>query len=304
MQFHFPGQTGFYKGKVRDVYFLEQDKLIILTSDRISAFDCILPATIPGKGQILNEIAAFMLQLTADICPNWLEATPAPNASAGKLCTPYKIEMVVRGNLTGHAWRCYRKGERTICGVSLPAGLKEYDELPEPVITPTTKADKGHDRDISREDILQQGLVDKIEYEQLERYARAIFSRGSAYAASKGLVLADAKYEFGKLDGKIYLIDEVHTPDSARYFYRSDLTSPPPSGVRHLSKEFVRSWLIAQGFTGMQGQVMPPVTDEQIANIRAVYVAVYEKLLSRPFVAASMSAAETEQHILDYLRRR
>lgn len=283
--FHFPGQTGYYKGKVRDVYsFAEQ--LVMVVTDRISAFDVVLPRAIPGKGQVLNQTAAYFLKATADIIPNWLLAVPDPNASAGLKCEPYAVEMVVRGYLAGHAWRTYREGGRVLCGVSLPDGLRENDRLPTPIITPTTKAHEGHDEDISREDILKEGIVVEPEYEQLEKYALALFKRGTDMAAERGLILVDTKYEFGKIDGRIYLIDEVHTPDSSRYFYadtyqeKLNLNQPQ----RQLSKEFVREWLIANDFQGKDGQTVPAMSDAWIAEISGRYVELYETVTGQSFI--------------------
>ncbi|AGA79919.1 phosphoribosylaminoimidazolesuccinocarboxamide synthase [Echinicola vietnamensis] len=286
-QFEFPNQTGFYKGKVRDVYMFE-DKIAVVASDRISAFDVVLPLPIPFKGQVLNQIAAKFLAATADIVPNWVTSTPDPNVTIGKKCEPFKVEMVIRGYLAGHAWREYREGKRSICGVSLPEGLKENDKLPEPIITPTTKADEGHDEDISREDILAQGIVSAEDYAILEKYTRALFLRGTEMAADKGLILVDTKYEFGKADGNIYLIDEVHTPDSSRYFYakgyeENQETNQPQ---KQLSKEFVRQWLIANDFQGKEGQKVPNMPNKIVNDISDRYIELYEMITGEKFQKA------------------
>ena len=282
--FQFPGQTGLYHGKVRDVYFFEET-LLAVASDRISAFDVILPRPIPGKGQVLNQIAAHFLQATSDIVPNWLLAVPDPNASYGWKCEAYAVEMVVRGYLAGHAWRTYKSGLRVLCGVTLPEGLKENDRLPQPIITPTTKAHEGHDEDISREDILARGIVSEEDYVQLEKYALALFERGTQMAAESGLILVDTKYEFGKKDGKVYLIDEIHTPDSSRYFYADGYAERQAAGEsqKQLSKEFVREWLIANGFQGKEGQVIPAMSDEWISEITSRYIELYEKVTGKAF---------------------
>ncbi|MCU0354502.1 MAG: phosphoribosylaminoimidazolesuccinocarboxamide synthase [Cytophagales bacterium] len=286
--FHFDGQTGFYRGKVRDVYYFG-DRMAVVATDRISAFDVILPRPIPNKGQVLNQIAAMYLQRTADIVPNWLLAVPDPNVSVGLLCEPFAVEMVVRGYLAGHAWREYRAGKRTLCGVSMPDGLKENDRLPQPIITPTTKAKEGHDQDISREEIIAQDIVAESDYVQLEKYALALFARGTEIAAERGLILVDTKYEFGKLNGQIYLIDEVHTPDSSRYFYADGYAERQQAGEtqRQLSKEFVREWLIANGFQGKDGQTVPAMSDEWIATIGGRYVELFEQVTGQPFVPAN-----------------
>lgn len=288
--FRFPGQTGYYKGKVRDVYsFAEQ--LVMVATDRISAFDVVLPRAIPHKGQVLNQTAAYFLKATADIVPNWLLAVPDPNVSAGLKCEPFAVEMVVRGYLAGHAWRTYREGGRVLCGVSLPDGLRENDRLPAPIITPTTKAQEGHDEDISRGDILKQGIVAESDYVQLENYALSLFGRGTDMAAERGLILVDTKYEFGKIDGRIYLIDEVHTPDSSRYFYAD--TYPEQLSLnqpqRQLSKEFVREWLIANQFQGKDGQTVPEMSDAWISEISARYVELYETVTGLSFIQADAS---------------
>lgn len=282
--FQFPGQTGFYKGKVRDVYSFEK-RLVMIATDRISAFDVILPRAIPYKGQVLNQIAAHFLNATSDIVPNWLEEVPDPNVSIGIKCQAYPVEMVVRGYLAGHAWREYKSGKREVCGVALPEGLKENDKLPQPIITPTTKAHEGHDEDISREQILTQGLVSEDEYEHLERYTLALFARGTEMAADQGLILVDTKYEFGQLDGTIYLIDEIHTPDSSRYFYKDTYEENQRAGVaqKQLSKEFVREWLIENGFQGKDGQPVPEMTDEKVISISERYIELFEKVTGMQF---------------------
>lgn len=282
--FQFPNQTAFYKGKVRDVYSFE-DKLVMVATDRISAFDVILPKAIPYKGQVLNQIAAHFLAATSDIVPNWLQEVPDPNVSIGIKCNAFPVEMVVRGYLAGHAWREYSAGKREVCGVSLPDGLKENDKLPEPIITPTTKAHEGHDEDISREQILSHGLVSQDNYEHLERYTLALFNRGMEMAADQGLILVDTKYEFGELNGTIYLIDEIHTPDSSRYFYKDSyeenqrLSQPQ----KQLSKEFVREWLIQNGFQGKDGQTVPVMEEAWIQQISERYIELFEKVSGKKF---------------------
>ncbi|MCE7071920.1 phosphoribosylaminoimidazolesuccinocarboxamide synthase [Dyadobacter sp. CY327] len=282
--FQFPGQTAFYKGKVRDVYSFEK-KLVMVASDRISAFDVILPRAIPYKGQVLNQIAAHFLNATSGIVPNWLEEVPDPNVSIGLKCQAYPVEMVVRGYLAGHAWREYSLGKRSVCGVSLPDGLKENDKLPQPIITPTTKAHEGHDEDISREEILAQGLVSEDDYEHLEKYTLALFAKGTEMAADQGLILVDTKYEFGQLDGIIYLIDEIHTPDSSRYFYADVYAENQRAGLpqKQLSKEFVREWLIQNGFQGKEGQTVPVMDDERIQLISDRYIELFEKVTGNKF---------------------
>lgn len=296
----FPGQTDFYKGKVRDVYSINNQLLVMIASDRISAFDVILPYPIPNKGQVLNQIAAYMLNATNDICKNWLLTTPAPNVSIGKKCTPFKVEMVVRGNLTGHAWRTYASGERFLCGVKMPEGLKENDFFPEPIITPSTKAAEGHDEDISREEIIARGIVDKEDYEQLEKYALQLFARGREIAGKRGLILVDTKYEFGKLDDEIILIDEIHTPDSSRYFYEDVFEERQKRGEKQkqLSKEFVREWLIQNNFMGKEGQQVPEMTDEWIGIISNRYIELYEKLIGKKFVPQTLTDEETHDRII------
>lgn len=283
--FNFPGQLNLYRGKVRDVYTFE-NSLVMVASDRISAFDVVLPEPIPYKGQILNQIASEYLAATSHIVPNWLEGTPDPNVSFGKKCDPFQVEMVIRGYLTGHAWREYRDGKRMLCGVPMPDGLKENDKFPEPLLTPTTKAHEGHDEDISREEILAQGIVAEEDYIQLEKYTKDLFEFGTKLAAERGLILVDTKYEFGKNDGKIYLIDEVHTPDSSRYFYKEGYQERQDQGKKQkqLSKEFVRQWLIENGFQGKEGQKIPEMTEEVINNISDRYVELYEKVTGNKFM--------------------
>lgn len=291
--FQFPGQVGFYKGKVRDVYFFE-DKIAVVASDRISAFDVVLPKPIPYKGQVLNQIAAKFLQATADIVPNWVTATPDPNVTIGKKCEPFKVEMVIRGYLAGHAAREYQAGKRSVCGVNLPEGLKENDKLPEPIITPTTKADFGHDEDISREDILAKGIVSEADYVVLEKYTRALFAKGTEMAKEKGLILVDTKYEFGKFGKEILLIDEIHTPDSSRYFYAEGYEANQTAGLpqKQLSKEFVRQWLIAHGFQGKEGQLVPEMPNEFVQEISGRYIELYEQIIGEPFVRGDISQLE------------
>ena len=286
--FNLPGQTSFYRGKVRDVYTINDRTMVMIASDRISCFDIILPRTIPWKGQVLNQIAVKFLRATEDILPNWLEQSPDPNVSMGKICDPFRIEMVIRGYVTGHAWRVYRSGERMLCGVPLPDGLNENDRLPEPIITPATKAESGHDEDISREDILKQGIVSESDYVQLEEFTRQLFQRGSEMAAKRGLILVDTKYEFGKIGDQIYLIDEVHTPDSSRYFYADGYEERQAAGEKqkHLSKEFVRQWLIDHGFQGLDGQEMPEIPDEFVESVTSRYIELYEQLTGENFVRA------------------
>jgi phosphoribosylaminoimidazole-succinocarboxamide synthase len=284
--FHFPKQTAFYKGKVRDVYTIDNKYLAMVVTDRISAFDVVLPEAIPYKGQVLNQIAAKFLSATADIVPNWVINVPDPSVTIGRICEPFKVEMVIRGYLAGHAWREYSSGKREICGVGMPEGLKENDKLPEPVITPTTKASVGHDEDISKEDILAKGIVAKTDYEELEKYTRALYQRGTEIAASRGLILVDTKYEFGKADGKIYLIDEIHTPDSSRYFYRDGYEERQKNNEtqKQLSKEFVRKWLIENGFQGKDSQVVPLMTPEIVNSISERYIELYEQITGEAFI--------------------
>ena len=287
-EFKFPGQLNHYKGKVREVYSF-QDKVVMIASDRISAFDVILPRPIPFKGQVLNQIAAKFLNETADICPNWLLATPDPNVAIGLKCEPLRIEMVIRGYLAGHAWRTYKSGIRELCGVHLPEGLKENDQLPHPIITPASKAEEGHDEDISKEDILAKNLVSKEVYELMEKYTNQLFERGTAIAANHGLILVDTKYEFGLYNEKVTLIDEIHTPDSSRYFYADTYTENQEKGLpqRHLSKEFVREWLIENNFMGLENQQVPTMTDTVVDSISNRYIELYEKITGEPFMKRS-----------------
>jgi phosphoribosylaminoimidazole-succinocarboxamide synthase len=281
----FPGQLNTYHGKVRDVYYIENELLVMIASDRISAFDVILPNPIPFKGQVLNQIAAYMLKATSDICPNWLLDTPAPNVAIGKKCTPFKIEMVVRGNLVGHAWRTYQTGGRVLCGVSLPDGLNENDYFPTPIITPSTKASEGHDEDISKENIIAQGLASAEDWAVLEKYALALFQRGKEIAAKQGLILVDTKYEFGKIGDTIYLMDEIHTPDSSRYFYADGFEERQikKEKQKQLSKEFVREWLIENNFMGKEGQTVPHMSEEWIDTISKRYIELYEQVIGEKF---------------------
>lgn len=288
--FNLPGQKGLYVGKVRDVYNIDDKYLVMVVTDRISAFDVVLPKGIPYKGQVLNQIAAKFLDATSDIVPNWKIATPDPMVTIGHRVVPYKVEMVIRGYLTGHAWREYKSGKRTLCGVPLPEGMRENEKFPEPIITPTTKADEGHDLDISREEIIAQGLVSKEEYELLEKYTRGIFERGTQIAAGKGLILVDTKYEFGKKDGKIYLIDEIHTPDSSRYFYSEGYHERLAKGEqqKQLSKEFVRQWLIENNFQGKEGQVVPNMPDSFVNEITERYIELFENITGDKFFRAPL----------------
>jgi phosphoribosylaminoimidazole-succinocarboxamide synthase len=302
-QFEFPGQKKFYKGKVRDVYSIEDSLIVMIASDRISAFDVILPRTIPFKGQVLNQIAAYMLRATTDICPNWLLDTPAPVVSVGKRCSPFKIEMVVRGNLTGHAWRTYSAGKRELCGVQLPEGMKENDFFPSPIITPSTKAEEGHDEDISKEEIISKRLASKDEWAVLEKYALQLFDRGKDIAAKRGLILVDTKYEFGKIGDEVYLMDEVHTPDSSRYFFADGFEERQLSGERQkqLSKEFVREWLIENNFMGKEGQSVPAMSDEWVQTISQRYVELYEKVIGETFKPEGLSDDEIFHRIVNSL---
>ncbi|MCB9197508.1 MAG: phosphoribosylaminoimidazolesuccinocarboxamide synthase [Flavobacteriales bacterium] len=289
--FNFSGQTNHYKGKVRDVYSIEDDLLVMVASDRISAFDVVLPKGIPFKGQVLNQLAAKFLKATDDILPNWLIDSPDANVSIGRKCEPFKVEMVIRGYLAGHAWRTYKSGERVLCGVTMPDGMIENQKFPEPIITPTTKASEGHDEDISKEDIIAKGIVSKDDYEKLEKYTRAIFQRGTEIAAKQGLILVDTKYEFGKIGDQIYLMDEIHTPDSSRYFYADTynelLSANQPQ--RQLSKEFVREWLMAGGFQGKDGQKVPEMTEEFINSVTERYIELFEKVTGEKFMKADIS---------------
>jgi phosphoribosylaminoimidazole-succinocarboxamide synthase len=298
-----PGLLNTYHGKVRDVYHIENELLVMIASDRISAFDVILPKPIPFKGQVLNQIAAYMLDATKDICPNWLISTPAPNVAIGQKCTPFKIEMVVRGNLVGHAWRTYSAGGRTLCGVTLPEGLKENDYFPNPIITPSTKASEGHDEDISKEAIIAEGLASAEDWAILERYALALFERGKTIAAKRGLILVDTKYEFGKIGDTIYLMDEIHTPDSSRYFYADGFEARQSNHEKQkqLSKEFVREWLIENNFMGKEGQTVPAMSEDWIQTISKRYIELYEQIIGEAFQPESKSEAETFQLIQNAL---
>lgn len=305
--FNFPGQKSVYKGKVREVYNINDELLVMIATDRLSAFDVVMPKGIPFKGQILNQIATKFMEQTQDIVPNWLQATPDPNVAVGYLCEPFKVEMVIRGYLSGHAAREYKAGKRTLCGVVMPEGLKENDKFPEPIITPSTKADNGeHDEDISREAILEKGIVSEADYIQLEKYTRALFQRGTEIAAERGLILVDTKYEFGKTkDGKIVLIDEIHTPDSSRYFYAEgyEERQAKEEAQKQLSKEFVRQWLITNGFQGKEGQQIPEMTDEYIATVSDRYIELYENIMGESFVKADIENIEEriEKNVLAYL---
>lgn len=301
----FNGQTKFYRGKVRDVYTIEDRWLVMIASDRISAFDVILPRPIPFKGQVLNQIAAYMLNKTKDICPNWLLDTPAPTASIGLKCEPFRIEMVVRGNLTGHAWRTYNSGARTLCGVPLPDGMKENDFFPNPIITPSTKAEQGHDEDISKEEIIQRKLASADDWKILEKYTLQLFERGRQLAKERGLILVDTKYEFGKIGDKIYLMDEIHTPDSSRYFYADGFDERQKKGERQLqlSKEFVREWLIANNFMGKEGQTVPAMSDEWINTISGRYIELYEKVIGEKFKPEPLTESQIGDRIEQSLER-
>jgi len=303
--YHFPDQTAFYKGKVRDVYTIREQLLVMVASDRISAFDVILPRLVPFKGQVLNQIAAYMLKATADICPNWLLDSPAPNVSVGKRCDPFRVEMVVRGNLTGHAWRTYSSGQRVLCGVRLPDGLKENDYFPAPIITPSTKAETGHDEDISREEIISKGIVRAGDYSQLEKYTLQLFERGRLLAAKRGLILVDTKYEFGKIGDTVFLMDEIHTPDSSRYFYADGFEERQEKGEKQkqLSKEFVREWLIANGFMGKAGQEVPVMSDEWVRTISERYIELYEKVIGEKFKPEKQDPEQTYSLIIESIQK-
>lgn len=304
-EFNFPRQTAFYRGKVRDVYTINDNLLVMLASDRISAFDVILPKPIPFKGQVLNQVAAYMLQKTKDICPNWLIDAPAPNVSVGYKCEPYKVEVVVRGSLCGHAWRTYSNGQRFLCGVLMPDGLKENDFFPEPIITPSTKASEGHDEDISVAQILEQGLVKEEEWNEIEQYALQLFRAGKEMADKQGLILADTKYEFGKRYGNIMLMDEIHTPDSSRYFYADGFEERQLRGEKQkqLSKEFVREWLIENEFMGKEGQIVPEMTEEWVAIISGRYIELYETITGSEFLPQKLSDEETFERVVTVLNR-
>ena len=304
--FNFEGQTNVYHGKVRDVYSIGNDILVMVATDRISAFDVILPKGIPSKGQVLNQIAASFLDATADIVPNWKLATPDPMVTVGKKCEGFAVEMIIRGYLTGSAWRAYKEGCREICGVKLPDGMRENERFPEPIITPTTKAAEGHDEDISREEIIAKGIVSKEDYDQVEKYTRALFARGTEIAASKGLILVDTKYEFGKAEGKVILMDEIHTPDSSRYFYADGYQEKFEKGEpqKQLSKEFVRQWLIENGFMGKEGQQVPEMTDEYCETVSQRYIELYEDITGKKFVPCADEdlAARIEKNVSEYLK--
>lgn len=305
--FHFPKQKSLYVGKVRDVYNIDDKYLAMVVSDRISAFDVVLPEGIPYKGQVLNQIASKFLDATADILPNWKIATPDPMVTVGHCCEPFKVEMVIRGYLAGSSWREYKAGKRTLCGVPLPEGMVENQKFPSPIITPTTKADEGHDENISKEEIIRQGLVSKEDYEQLEKYTYALFQRGTEMAAKQGLILVDTKYEFGKKDGKIFLIDEIHTPDSSRYFYAEGYEERLKNGEkqRQLSKEFVREWLMENGFQGKEGQKVPEMTPEFVNQVTDRYIELYEKIVGEKFVKSESddTAKRIETNVTNFLEK-
>ena len=304
--FHFPGQTGFYQGKVRDVYTIADTWLVMVVTDRISAFDVVLPRAIPFKGQVLNQVASRMMHATRDIVSNWIHSVPDPIVTIGRKCAPFKVEMVIRGYLAGHAWRQYREGRRLLCGVSMPEGMRENERFPEPIITPTTKASEGHDEDISREEILKRRIVSAVQYEELERITRALFRRGTELAAQRGLLLVDTKYEFGLSGDTILLIDEIHTPDSSRYFYADGYESRLHRGEpqKQLSKEFVREWLIANHFQGKEGEQVPAMDDDRVMSISDRYIELYETLTGEPFVKGDTSALarRVERNVLEALR--
>lgn len=307
-EFKFPGQQSYYKGKVREVYRLAGDLLVMVATDRLSAFDVVMPKGIPYKGQILNQIAQHMLQATADIVPNWLVASPDPNVSIGHACTPFKVEMVIRGYMSGHAAREYKAGKRLLCGVPMPEGMRENDAFPVPIITPATKAEEGHDEDISKEEIIAHGIVSAADYNQLEQYTRALFERGTALAKERGLILVDTKYEFGKTtDGRIVLIDEIHTPDSSRYFYAEGYAERQAAGEpqKQLSKEFVRQWLIQHGFQGLEGQQLPEITTAYTEKVSQRYIELYEQITGETFVPAPINNLHQriEQNVLAYLEK-
>jgi phosphoribosylaminoimidazole-succinocarboxamide synthase len=305
--FNFPDQTNYYKGKVRDVYSIKDDLLVMVASDRLSAFDVVLPKGIPFKGQVLNQLASKFLDYTSDIVPNWKLAAPDPNVTLGIRCEPLKVEMVIRGYMSGHAWRTYRSGKRVLCGVELPEGMKENDKFPKPIITPSTKADQGlHDEDISKEEILAQGIVDPKIYAQLEEYTYQLFERGSQWANERGLILVDTKYEFGLHNGQIMLMDEIHTPDSSRYFYKEGYAERQEAGEaqKQLSKEFVRQWLIENGFQGLEGQTLPDMSDEFIESISDRYIELYENITGEKFVKGDYENIDKriEKNVVDYLK--
>lgn len=305
--YNFPKQRGVYKGKVREVYNINDQYLVMIASDRISAFDVILPKGIPYKGQVLNQVATLFLEATRDICPNWLIGTPHPNVAIGYACEPVRVEMVIRGYLSGHAWREYSAGKRMLCGVKMPDGMIENDRFPTPIITPASKEEEGHDEDISREDIISEGIVEEKDYILMEQYTRALFQRGTELAAQKGLILVDTKYEFGKKDGEVYLIDEIHTPDSSRYFYADGYEERQKKGEKQkqLSKEFVREWLIQNNFQGLEGQTVPEMSDEWVAEITDRYVELYEKIAGKIFVKNDTKdiIEQIEKSIVDFLHK-
>jgi len=304
--FSFPKQKSVYKGKVREVYNIDDRLLVMIATDRISAFDVVLPRGIPYKGQVLNQIASKFLDATADICPNWKIESPDPVVTVGHYCDPFPVEMIIRGYLTGSSWRTYKKGAREICGVPIPDGMREHERFPEPIVTPTTKAVEGHDEDISKEEIIRQGLVSEEDYALLEKYTRELFQRGTEIADEKGLILVDTKYEFGKKDGKIYLIDEIHTPDSSRYFYKEGYEERFAKGEpqKQLSKEFVREWLMENGFQGKEGQQVPEMTDEFVNSVSERYIELYEKITGEKFVKADSKdfLARVENNVLEFLK--
>ena len=306
--FNLPGQKSLFRGKVRDVYTLDNDILVMVATDRISAFDVVLPEAIPYKGQVLSRIATRFMELTSDILPNWILGTPHPAVTVGRRCNPFKVEMVIRGYLSGHAWREYKAGKRTLCGETMPEGMKENEKFPHPIITPTTKADEGHDEDISKAEIIARGIVSKEDYEQLEKYTLALYQRGCELATQKGLILVDTKYEFGKIGDKIILIDEIHTPDSSRYFYAEGYEDRLARGEeqRQLSKEFVRQWLIQNGFQGKEGQQVPEMTEEYCNSVSDRYIELYEHIVGEKFVKAEGEdvAARIEKHVTDFLNNR
>jgi phosphoribosylaminoimidazole-succinocarboxamide synthase len=306
--YHFPGQKSVYHGKVRDVYNINDELLVMIATDRISAFDVVLPRAIPYKGQVLNQIAAKFLDATRDIVPNWMMASPDPMVTVGHYCEPFPVEMIIRGYLTGSSWRSYQKGSREICGVPIPDGMREHERFPEPIVTPTTKAKEGHDEDISREEIIKQGLVSKEDYNLLEKYTIGLFKRGQEMAAEKGLILVDTKYEFGKVGDRIYLIDEIHTPDSSRYFYADGYEERFAKGEqqKQLSKEFVREWLMANGFKGDPGQQVPEMTDEFVESVSERYIELYEGITGEKFVRSDVSDVlrRVEGNISSYLKNR
>jgi phosphoribosylaminoimidazole-succinocarboxamide synthase len=305
-KFTFPGQTAFYSGKVRDVYTIGNKYMVMIVSDRISAFDVILPRAIPYKGQVLNQLASYFLDATRSLVPNWVISVPDPNVTIGRMCEPFKVEMVIRGYLAGHAWRTYKSGLRVLCGVKLPEGLKENDPLPEPIITPTTKSHHGHDEDISREEIIRQGIVSEEDYILLENYTKALFRKGTEMAAEQGLILVDTKYEFGKSEGEIMVIDEIHTPDSSRYFYREGYEERQAKGEpqRQLSKEFLRQWLIENNFQGLEGQSVPEMNDDIVKMVSERYIELYEKVRGEKFVKADQSNLlnRVEQNVIGALK--